>query len=211
MKSSTLKKKSFRLLVIGGLTFAVSLSSCDKDADPTLIKVSSTAIPGLTPANPGPGTGTTPPSTGTTPGTGTNTGDGGVAIGESNIIIVKIGTTSYTLVNPADLLTFEVNSSPLVITGIGAGTDVSEKSFALTSGATKAGLFDIKIFAAKVNGIKYVATEGDGKVNYTKFDVTGEVNGVAKTGTLQGTYDVLATDINTGNEARIVGSFNITQ
>lgn len=142
------------------------------------------------------------------PGLGVNTGDGGVAIGATNTIIAKIGTNTYTLINPQDTVNFEVDSSPLVLTAVYAGTDTTARAFSLISGATEAGLYDIQIFAAKINGIEYV---GDGKVKYTKFEVTGEVNGVAKTGTLQGTYDASCIDITSGKAARIVGSFNITQ
>jgi hypothetical protein len=184
--------KPFKVALAVLATLTISLSSCDKEADADLIKVSSTPIPGYTPTKPS-----------------TNIGDGGVAIGGDNTIIVRLGTTDYTLNNPNDLIKFEVSRMGLLFTGIGAGTDVSEKGFSLISGGTQAGLFDIQIFAAKVNGIEYVASQGDGKVKYTKIDVPDDNNG--KKGTVQGTFDVMGTDLNSGAKARIVGSFNITQ
>ena len=214
------KKLTLKLSTL--LILTATLSSCDKSADPEIIKVSTTPIPGVTPTTPGggtttpgggsntPGGGTNTPGGGTTT-PGTNTGDGGVAIGATNTIIARLGTKDYTLSNPQDLITFEVSSSGLIYTALAAGTEVSEKGFALLSGATKAGVYDIQLMAVKVNGIEYAASQGDGKVKYTTFDVTGEANAPAKKGTLQGTYDVMATDINSGAKARIVGSFNITQ
>ncbi len=177
------------------------LLSCNKDANPELIKVSSAAIPGYTPTIP-----TTPGGGSTTPGT--NTGDGGVAIGATNTIIVRLGTTNYTLKNPDDLLTLEVSKTGLVSTSIGAGTDVSEKSFGLLSGGTAVGIFDVQLAGVKVNGVKYLASQGDGKVKYTKIDV---LDSDGKKGTVQGTFDITGTDIDSGTQARIVGSFNITQ
>jgi hypothetical protein len=228
-----LSAKQLKIALVILSVISIGISSCDKEADPELIKVSSTPIPGYTPTTPTlpvtppttppgggtttppdggtttpPGGGTTTPPDGGTTTPGTNTGDGGVAIGAANTIMVRLGTTDYMLKNPDDMLTFEVSKMGLIATTIGAGTPVSERSFGLLSGGTAVGLFDVQLVAVKVNGIEYLASQGDGKVKFTKVDVT-DSNG--KKGNVQGTFDVMATDINSGAKARIVGSFNVVQ
>jgi hypothetical protein len=99
MNIFTFKTAGYYLLVICGLIIPI-LSSCDKTADPSVIKVSSTAIPGITPANPGtgtttPGTGTTTPGTGTTtPGTGTTTPGTGTTTPGTGTTTPGTGTTT---------------------------------------------------------------------------------------------------------------------
>jgi len=98
------------------------LSSCGKEADPTVIKVSNTVISGTTTPGTGtttPGTGTTTPGTGTTtPGTGTTTpgsgsyGDGtglGNTTWEGNGVYPKSGSGAIP-VGALNSFVFRINN-----------------------------------------------------------------------------------------------------
>lgn len=87
---------AFLVLMLGAVL--PLLSSCGKEADPTVIKVSNTVISGTTTPGTGtttPGTGTTTPGTGTTtPGTGTTTPGTGTTSPGTGTTNPSTGTTN---------------------------------------------------------------------------------------------------------------------
>ncbi|GGI48919.1 hypothetical protein GCM10011425_01310 [Mucilaginibacter galii] len=70
----------------------LSLTACEKKADPTVIKVSTTPITGTGTTTPG--TGTTTPGTGTNPGTGTTTPGTGTTTPGTGTTTPGTGTTT---------------------------------------------------------------------------------------------------------------------
>ncbi|WP_345947896.1 hypothetical protein ABDD95_13670 [Mucilaginibacter sp. PAMB04274] len=95
---SSFKRSQISFLVITALV--ATLSSCGKEADPAVIKVSSAPITGGTATTPGggtttPGGGTTTPGGGTTtPGSGTTTPGGGTTTPGGGTTIPGGGTTT---------------------------------------------------------------------------------------------------------------------
>lgn len=89
---------TFLVLMLGAVL--PLLLSCDKESDPTVIKVSNTPITGTGTTTPGtgtttPGTGTTTPGTGTTtPGTGTTTPGTGTTTPGTGTTTPGTGTTT---------------------------------------------------------------------------------------------------------------------
>lgn len=215
-------------MVIGSL-----FSSCDKDADPETIKVSSTPVSGGGTINPGggttnpgggttnpgggttnpgggttnPGGGTTNPGGGTTnPGTVNSSGDGGVGIGAEGTIIFTLKGTTYTLTNSPNYLVNGVSAS---LGGFGLATingvaaNGQGIQFIMGSMADKAGVDD----ALTVNITLANGTSytaAEGKINYTTFSVNQNKL------TSKGTFDLIViNDADANDKIKVGGSFNV--
>lgn len=211
-----LRLKPSHALITLLLFSAIGLYSCGKDADPSVIKVSSTPISGLTPTTPSTGTGSgTGSGSGSSAGTGSTTinsnGDGGVAIGDVGTIIFTLKGTKYTLTTSGTnyLVTgLSIKFSGFWVTTIAgaASTATSDTQFTLVCSAPFAGIYDItsgNITLADGTSYSIQATP-TGKINFNTYTNYGFSL------TSKGTFDMLlvnnksATDIQ-----RVSGSYNV--
>ncbi len=217
------------ILVAVLLFSAAGLFSCGKEADPSVIKVSSTPIEGVTPTTPstgngsGAGTGTgsgTGTGTGTGSGSGTGTGtnltinsngDGGVPVGSTGTIVFNLKGTKYTLTNSGN--TYLVAAATLSVLGVDAtqlvgiaSNPTSNTQFSLTAQTAAAGIYNVSDGNITLkDGTSYsVAKTPVGKINFNTF-VTGVFAIVSK-----GTFDVLlVNDKDATDVQRVSGSFNV--
>lgn len=224
-----LRLKPSHALVAILLTSSAGLFSCGKDADPSVIKVSSTPIPGITPttgtgSGTGSGTGTgtgsgTGTGTGSGSGTGTGTsltvnsnGDGGIAIGAVGTIVFSLKGITYTLSNST---TYSIggaivtvnNSSGTTIYGMASNpTSAIQVQMGVSSAAT--GVYNVtvgEIVLADGTSYSIDKTSPVGKMNFNTFDASGASALVSK-----GTFDVLlVNDKNATDVQRVSGSFNV--
>ncbi|WP_295772956.1 hypothetical protein [uncultured Mucilaginibacter sp.] len=210
------------------------LSSCDKDADPEVIKVSSTTIAGGGTANPGggtttpgggttnPGGGTTNPGGGTTnpgggitnpgggttnPGTVNGSGDGGVAIGGEGTIVFSLKGKTYTLTSSSSYLVNGISASTFgfSLTTIG-GTAANGKGilFLLGSMADATGITDALNASIVFEDGTSYTIGGEGKINFNTFSLNQTKL------TSKGTFDVImVNDADKNDKIKVGGSFNV--
>jgi hypothetical protein len=214
-----LRLKPSHTLIAILLFSAVGLYSCGKEADPSVIKVSSTPIEGITPTTPTTGTGgNTGTGTGTGSGTGTGTnltvnsnGDGGVAIGGSNTIIFTLKGTKYTLTTSNS---YTVGGAILTLGNIDATTIFGqpnplttgiELSMGIQGAAT--GVYNLtvgEVILADGTSYNLAKTTPVGKMNFNTFS-SGAVAVISK-----GTFDaILVNDKDATDVQRVSGSFNV--
>jgi len=212
MITSTFKIFSINTLLLCGLIIPV-LSSCEKAADPTVIKVSSTTLPGGGTTGGGTtgggttGGGTTGGGTtggGTTGGgTGSGTvastisanGDGGVPIGATNSIVFTLKGKTYTLSTGNDFFVGCTHiakgtkvgdiTAPENLTTISGVTLRSDMNFILGVNSAGTGIFNVSgISITLADGTEY-GNNFPAKVNFKTFTVKGN------TATTQGTFDAV--------------------
>jgi hypothetical protein len=183
------------------LTSAALLTSCDKEAEPLVIKVSSTPLSGGST-----GGGTNNPGSGTI--TINNNGDGGVAIGADNTIVFTLKGRTYTLANSPSyqIAGATVSLFGFNVTMIGGtpSATLGDVDFALGSMASVAGVSDA--YSADItlkDGTEYtLGTQG--KINYNTFS-SSSLKIASK-----GTFDLeMVNTKNATDKVKVSGSFNV--